>query len=345
MTSDRATFIGGSDAAAVLGLSPWPTSTPLATFMRKRGLVETDPIQDEARDRILRRGKKLEPYVVDTLEEVYGFEITKRSATKDGTTLNRYNDPEHAFLSCEVDFEFRVSEEMAAEYGLDRMLIGTVQNGEVKTHHPRAFFGKYGEAGTDEIPVEYACQALHGQMVTGRRLTCLAAMVGSDDPIIYWVKWDEAVVASMRSRLVKFWHEHVMAGKPPAPVNIEDVWRLFQRKPASVTEATPEVVELVERYKAAQERVKVASEGVDALKFEILVSMLGEEEALAANLKTASQKGRHLLTWAGNELLTVRYQEKTSLDQKGLRKAHPEIALEFEKTSSFYVVAPKRSKK
>lgn len=332
---DRSIFIGGSDVAAILGLSPWPAATPLSTWMRKRGLLPP-PREDETRERAMRRGKKLEPYVVDTLVELHGVEVTRRSSEE---RPNRHVDPEVPFLAAELDFEWVVTDRMAEEHGLDPALVGTVQNGEVKTHHPKAFWRRYGEEGTDEVPIEYACQALHGQGVTGRQLTMVAVMVGSEDPLLYWVKREKALLAEMRGRLVRFWRENVEAGVAPEPINRPDVVLAFRRRAASSIEATPEVAEMVQMLIMARDAKTAAGARAEEIEFQIGAYMLGAPES---DRKLPLKPGRHVLHAGGVELLTVQLQGRATIDRKALAREMPEVAKRFERSSSFYVFRPKR---
>jgi len=331
---DRRTFLGGSDVAAVLGLSPW--ATPLDIYLRKTGqMPETGRESDPQRERVLKRGKRLEPIVVDMLIEEHGIQVTKRSLPE---APNRYVDPEYGFLAAEIDFEWKVTPEVADAFNLDADLIGTIQNGEVKTVHPFAA-GKFGEADTDEIPIEYAAQAMHGLMVSGRQLTMFGVLVGADNLNVYWIKRDEETITGMRDKSVRFWLDHVEAGVPPAPANLPDVMHLFNRKAETRIEANAVVKDLVEQLVGLSAAQATAAQGIEEVKFQIGTYMLGAEQMAAP-----SKPGRHLLTYQGKELLTVALQSQSRLDQKALKEKHPEIAAECMKTASFFAFRPKRGK-
>lgn len=331
---NRRTFLGGSDAAAVLGVSPW--ATPLDIYRRKRGEVDDLLELDPQRAKILKRGKRMEPVVIDMLIDERGLEVTKRSTEAE---QNRYQDEQHPFLACEIDFEWKVSEELAELYQLDPALIGTTQNGEVKTVHP---FGaaKYGDEDTDEIPIEYAAQAMHGLMITGRAVTLFAVLVGSDNLLTYMIKRDEATVAGMREKEVAFWLNHVLAGAPPAPVNLPDVYHLFRKLGETKIEATARIAEQVTRLRLLSDEARAIEEEQDQLKFEIGAFMLGAEQ-----MENPTAKGRHVLAHKGAEILTVALQSQDRIDQKQLREQHPEIAKACTKQTNFFVFRPKRSKK
>lgn len=341
--TDRRLFIGGSDAAAILGVSPW--TTPLDLFLVKTG--QREEFADAAREKLFKRGKRLEPIVIDMLIEEYGIKVTKRSLPE---KPNRYQDPEVEYLAAEIDFEFEVTTDLAARFDLDPVLIGTIQNGEVKTVHPFAS-AKFGEAETDEIPIEYAAQAVHGQMVTGRQLTLFGVLVGADNLSVYFMRRDDETIAGMREKEVAFWQNHVLKGVPPSPVNLPDVLELFGRTVASRVEATPEVLALVDKLAAARDTARAAEEAQDECKFQIGRFMLGETGI------TLDDKGRivpgadvkpgnHELLASGAPVLVIAKRQQSRVDGDALKEKYPEIALECQKRIEFFAFTkPRKAKK
>src|SRR5690606_30850851 len=147
-------------------------------------------------------GKLLEPVALQMAIEDYGLKVTKRSSEE---KPNRYTDPEHDFLRAEVDFEFEVTPELA-DHVADHMptladhvraLVGTVQNGEVRSVHAYTD-AKFGGEGPEDTPIEYAAQAVHGLMVPGRQLTLFVVVVGADNLSLYFVRRDEDPIRGMR---------------------------------------------------------------------------------------------------------------------------------------------------
>jgi hypothetical protein len=80
---------------------------------------------------------------------------------------SRYVDPEHPFLSCEIDFELRLSG--ALEIGGIEWVFGRAHQCDAKsvTGFARK---KWGEEDSEDVPIEYAAQFMHGLMVTGPAL-------------------------------------------------------------------------------------------------------------------------------------------------------------------------------
>jgi predicted phage-related endonuclease len=338
---DRKTYIGGSDAAAVLGLSDW--STPLDVYYRKRGEDKTDTKPDPMREKRLRRGKLMEPVVVQMLQDEAPITITRRS-TDDAP--NRLVDQDCDFLAAEIDFEWTVTPGMRAylakEWDIDvpEDLIGSTQNGEVKTVHPFAA-SIFGQSGTDEIPLDYAAQAMHGLMITGRALTLFPVLVGSDSLLLYMVKRDEDTIKGMRDRLVRFWLDNVLAGVPPEPLILRDVYRLMKRDAPRKIEATPQVAALLQAYRVTKQRIQTFESAAEALQFEIGCYMLGAEAMDEASPKDA---GKYLLTVGGAPALTVSLEKQSRIDLDVVKEKHPDVAKECAKSITFRKFTLKKEK-
>jgi len=126
--NNRQTFLGGSDASGILGVSKW--TTPLRVYQKKRGEVPPagDDFKDPKREAMFKRGKRMEPLVVDMLIEDEGIKVVKRSMPDE---KNYWLDPEFDFMASEIDFEWEVQQQDIDRWGLDQELLGTIQNGEV----------------------------------------------------------------------------------------------------------------------------------------------------------------------------------------------------------------------
>ena len=86
---DRKSYLGGGDIAALLGADPY--RTPLDVFYAKTADLRprVEPIDSKAARR-KQRGKKLEPYVLEMLQEEHAIEVVARN--------HRYRDPLYAFM-------------------------------------------------------------------------------------------------------------------------------------------------------------------------------------------------------------------------------------------------------
>jgi len=300
---DRTTYLGSSDISAILGLSPW--KTPADTWFEKMG--QPKPI-DADKEKLFRRGRRMEAVILDMLVEERGIELIAKGA--------RYRDPEYPWMAAEIDAE--------------AIIDGQHVNIECKSVHPMAAY-KFGEEGTDEIDVGYAAQGSYGQMVTGRQRTLFAVLVGADNLSLYWLDRDEATIQGIRRKAIDFWHNHVLAKVPPAPIVIEDIYRLMRRDVDIIAEASREIVDAVAQYKAHRQMAKSYEEQADEIKFQIGKWLLGDGFDTMP-----TKKPKHVIVHGGEPIMSVSYQAQQRIDSEAVRKKHPTVAAECSKTNEFY---------
>lgn len=322
-------FIGGTRAAAILGLSEWETPLDAYLAMTERPDPERAKVIDRQRELTLLRGKIAEPGIIRMLEAKYGVQVTRRASDEDH---NYHVDPVLPYVAAQIDFEFLVTEEIVREFPqIPEDLIGTVQNGDAKSMEWMVALKRIGEAGTDEIPIEYFCQAMHGLMVTGRQL-CLVAVAVGYDPIPYFVMRDDEMIEGMRAREIAFYEKHVVPRVPPPPVNLPDVHKLLKRKLPTRIEATEEIAAAIRTLSALKNREKVVAAGIEAVQFEIGCWLLGQP---AMEKPSSADKAKHVVTLGGRPALNVSKQEQTRVDSDLLRLRFPDAATECAKTIEF----------
>lgn len=290
---DRTKFLGGSDAAAVLGISPWRTPLDLWRDKVQPAMPEN---ADPARMRVLERGKRMEPYIVDLLAAETDLAILARN--------QRYVDPEFAFLAAEIDAEALLPERSEPV------------NVEIKTVSP--FKAKdWGDIGSDEIPVYYTAQAQHGLMVSARALCIFGVLIGGDDFRVYRVERDDEIIAAMRAREVAFWREHIETMTPPPATTPGDIDSLFRRDAGTAVEATPEIAAALSELRALQ-----AEQGAVEMRIE------GVKSAIKAHMGEAAR-----LTCQGRDVATWKMQSARRFDQRAFQSANADLFNQFLKTS------------
>lgn len=294
---DRASFLGGSDAAAVLGVSPY--TTPLELWQEKTGRKARD-FSDPKRRATLERGKKLEPFI----REMVVAKLADLGCDVEVVGVNRrFDDNELEFLSCEIDFELRITGVMAIG-GAEVAFVDHVINADAKsvTGFARK---KWGDVDTEDVPIEYAAQFMHGLGITGRDYCLVAALRSFDDVDIYWCVRDDETIAAMRARMLAFWRDHVLADIAPDPLTFDDVKALFPLDNGLAIEATDEVEKIAQDYLAVRSK---------RIQFE-----KDEDELKLALTKYIAPHTR--LTYRGADLLTWKGQNDTRLDQSALAAA------------------------
>lgn len=295
-TLDRRTYLGSSDVAGILGLSPW--STPLDVYLDK--VEGKQPVISEAKLKILQRGKRLEPYVLDMLTIEHSIELIHRN--------NRYLDRQHKFLAAEIDAE-----------------TSDGRNVEGKTTGD--FYDKslWGEEGSDDVPIYYAAQCMHGMMCNGAASTLLPVMLGIDDFRVYEIHRDESTIAAIRETELEFW-DRVQRRDPPPPSNAADVLRMYPTDSGATKQATDDMVQVVNEFKAKKKEAKFIAGELEDLADQIKLFML--------DATTLSYGSRALLTW--KEQKTKRF----NIDL--FRANHPKIAATYTRTDSSRVLRPKK---
>lgn len=267
---NRQGYLGGSDAAVILGISPY--KSPYQLYMEKTG--EWQEEIDEKRERIFARGRRLEPIVVEMLvdelkSDGHDVEIIERN--------HRYTDPELNYLKSEIDVEL--------------VIDGEEVNGEIKTVTPFAA-KEWGEQETDEIPLHYTAQVLHGLMIKPRKRAIVAALIGADDLRVHFVDRDQDAIDMIRAKEIAFWNR-IVNREPPDPVTATDIKYLYRKDQGLVMDADDELASLCSELRGHKNTAKALEELIDELVTKIKLKM-GDASVLM-------YQGKKIATWASNK--------------------------------------------
>lgn len=278
---ERRKGIGGSDAAGVLGISPFEDSTPLCIYRDKRGVapLETKPTA------AMKWGTKHEPMILEEFAEQTGREVVRPEFM--------FVDSEHQCLLANLDGE-------TADPMHDIV--------EAKTCN---VFGAddWGEPGTDEIPALYLAQVQHYMGVCDRDKAFVAVLIGGNDFRIYAVRRNERLIKLIRDRCVSFWHDNVEKGIPPDPETKGDLKLLYgDGGQDGLVEASEEDI------LAAEELRRLKAE-----KKEITAKIEEQTNKLKASMGDAAELwspiyGQNLATWKSSS--SRRLDQKALKKQK-----------------------------
>lgn len=169
---DRTKFIGGSDIAAVMGMSRW--KTPLQLWGEKTGKVEP---ADLSGVEAVELGTELEDFVAKKFERTTGMKVRRAPQV--------YEHKEHDFIRCQVD----------------RLITGTDELLEVKT----CSAWKSKEWDGEEIPQEYILQVQFQLGITGRSKGWIAVLIGGQSFRYKEIPFDSELFAQLVSNAIKFW--------------------------------------------------------------------------------------------------------------------------------------------
>ncbi|MBQ9240231.1 MAG: YqaJ viral recombinase family protein [Duodenibacillus sp.] len=314
----RRSGIGGSDVAAVLGLSKWRTAVDVYMDKLSEGheQEQSDPMY---------WGTMLEQLVAKEFERRTGMKVQRVNTTlrkgEDGWMIANID---RAIVNPEISGNVRVIPE--EKRTSDRMLTTDVilecktanaysasEWGDTQEHEIRT-----GELVTEhKIPVFYETQVQWYMGITGAKTCYVAVLIGGSDFRIYKVDRDEDVIKALVEHCGKFWRENVLAHKAPDPVCVADVQKLFPHSTDEMDEATNEEA-------ADIGELRTLSERIDELK--------RQQEVVKTRL-TASIGDRLGLLIAGEKACTFKSQSATRLDSTKLKKTHPALFQQFAKTS------------
>ena len=183
----RRQSIGGSDAAAVAGLSDW--ASPYSVWADKRGLLPAEP-ENEA----MRQGRDFEDYVARRWSAAKGKRVRRRNAI----IIN----PDYPFAHANVD-RLVVDEDAGLECKTTSSLnLQRFRNGD--------------------YPANYYAQCVHYLAVTGAARWYLAVLVYGRGYFEFVIERSdvEADIAELMKQEAVLW-EHVKNGTPP-PVDGHD---------------------------------------------------------------------------------------------------------------------------
>jgi len=233
--TERRTGIGGSDVAAILGMSRF--ATPLDVYLDKKGLSESREVSEQ-----MLWGTLLEPIVRDQFCSRTGFALREMPPLIRSET--------HPFMVASLD--------------------GMTDHGEIVEVKTAGRSDGWGEDGSDEIPPYYHTQVCHYLAVTGARIAYVPVLIGGQDFRIYQVGRDETFIENVIEAERAFWHDHVLAGVPPEATNAADASRLWRRDNGEAIEVDVGTADIIARLKSLKEDRRTIDEQVeffeDALK-------------------------------------------------------------------------------
>lgn len=180
----RKSGIGGSDMAAIMGMSPWKTATEV--YYEKRGEIEEENIAEKE---VVIFG--------NLLEDVVAGEYARRNSVKVERRNDMFKHKEYPFMLANID----------------RKVVGVKKGLECKTGD-KYTTRNWGEAGTDEVPDYYLIQAAHYMEVLDYPEWDMAVVLGGNDYRDYHLDRNKQLGELLVESAIRFW-EQVTNGIPP----------------------------------------------------------------------------------------------------------------------------------
>jgi len=285
---DRRKGIGGSDAAAICGLSSY--RTPLQVYLEKTGNN-----QEKLDSPHIYWGNKLESQVAEEYETQTGKELEISEET--------FFSKENPFMLANIDRKIKYENAIL----------------ECKTS-ASYMRNQWGTPGTDQMPTSYLLQCAHYAITLNVDYVDLAVLIDTHDFRIYRYNRNEKLENNLIRKEKQFWEENVIKRIPPSPINLEDALKLWkQSNNGELVTATSIIEQHVEKVKQYIEQIKILEREKDSSEL-LIKSYLKEAEFLNDSC------GRLLISWKGNE--TTRFdvssfkKEHEDLYNKFLKKAN-----------------------
>jgi putative phage-type endonuclease len=292
-THNRASFLGGSDIGAVIGVSKYRSAMDVWLEKTGKKIVRNDSFA-------LRFGSFAESFVAS--------EYALLTAEKLADHPHGLIHPKHAFCVGHID-RFILKDHELPLFTADGVL-NAKKLLECKTanHFSQA---DWCEPGSDAIPLPYLCQCLWYLGITNLSEIDVAVLLGGSDLRIYTITRDLELESLLFEKAAFFWTEHVQKDIPPKPQSIGDCQTLFQRSSIGKSiEANPETIALIQQLKTLESQAQREEEQIDQIKQTLMETM--------ADAEVLTYFGRPVVTWKAPK-------PSYRIDTKRLGIEHPEL--------------------
>ena len=316
----RKTGIGGSDAAAIVGLGKY--STPLSVYLDKT----TDVVKETTE--IMTRGNVLEPFVQSLFERKTGWKVQNNLQTQ--------RNPDHPFMLANLD-GLLPSERAIAEFKTAVYTKGTKE--------------EWGDEGTDEIPKHYLIQVAHYASVMNADMVHIGVLFGDEklfnsyrkihslsartqsplsgedlddlrcDFKVYVYKRHGDLTRKLINRERSFWFDHVLKNNPPAPQdgNVDDFLKAYPIANDRVVCVSEADIAKIQSFSETKQKAKEWQAREETAKADVLKLFGGSSVLVDEN---------------NNPLATWKNKSTTRFDKASFSKIHPSLCDTFSQTST-----------
>lgn len=262
--------IGGSDVAAILGISPFRTARDL--YYDKLNI--TSAVEEVGNWVALEVGHRLEDLVAQIFQRKTGLKVFQ--------VKKMFQNPDFPFMLADVDFFVTLQD------GSNAILEIKTTNYNAQKH--------WWKDGQECVPVYYESQVRHYMSVMDIDRAFLCCLYGNteDEVIIRELNRETEYEAEMIYLEQQFWMEHVLAHSPPpytesGELVLESVRRHYgdpdetapaRRFVGPMAEAVTRYLELQEQKRVADAQVKQINQEMQRIKGLLIAGMNGAGAAL-----------------------------------------------------------------
>jgi putative phage-type endonuclease len=258
---DRRQFIGSSDVAAIIGLSPF--KTPYEVWEEK---VAEIPVEEDSA--ILRRGRRAEPFLIETLKSEFNVWVHQANVV--------HHHPDYPFLRAQSDIIYVIDPDLVDAEFPEVHPDPNRGHGEIKSVGFNR--GEWGEADSQDVPAYVLAQVMFALACNELSEATIWGCFGFDDIRPYRFPYDAEAGEALVDAAVKFWTNHVVPRVPPPTTTTEDCRRALERFQGFTWEASPMARALAVELREAKLNIKIAESVKDRLEKAFLDELLGAAE-------------------------------------------------------------------
>jgi len=315
--------IGGSDLAAIMGVSPW--STRRCLWRKKLGIVGALDAEADRENWVAKKvGHMLEPLVAEIFASQTGFEPYE--------LRKMFAHPDYPFMLANLDYMVTLPD-------------GRTAIVECKTSNIHA----KEKWANGAVPLNYELQCRHYMAVMDVDVVFIACLFGNNENDFLWRRIDRCMEYEVRIIAAEqdFWHNYVLASiEPPYTESGEQVIKSLLTYYGHGDESAVKVVLTSDTMTTllAREALKVEKSVADKV-----VKAL-EEKITATNAILVEQMGAscEAVCQSCEDEFAITYKPvyKEKVNKEALKANHPDIYEKyFSKEVSYRKLNVKRVKK
>lgn len=270
----RRSGIGGSDIAAILGIHPY--KSPVDLYLEKTGELKLDEMSEPA-------------YWGTVLEDVVAQEYARRSGVKIERINRKITHPDKPWALANID---RICWE-----GNNAPVVR--KTGEIRSRHllecKTASAYKAGDwkddptGDEDQLPVQYAAQAMWYIGVAGADICDVACLLGGQRYIQRRIERDDETIRMMLEKAEAFWFGNVIAGVAPEPTTGSEAAILYPQDDGSSLEADEALIISINEGTSIRNQIDALEKALEP-HVDLIKTRLLDKSAVTFN-------GKPLITW------------------------------------------------
>lgn len=259
---ERQKGIGGSDVAAIMGLSPW--KTPLDIYLEKKTPVSLEDSLDQEIDKPqLARGRRCEKYILEEYSDKTGYMLTPGRLVL---------HPDYPILRGNID---------AFVEGNKGIIV------EAKS------VGGSPASWDNEIPIYYKTQVAFYAMITNCDMVDVPVLFDRWQYACFSYYRDPIFEESILQSCLDFWENHILKDNPPPPTNLKDIQSLYPKSEPKGYEVTKEIHEYLVSLSSIKREMLILSDRQDKYKLHIMEYMKESDTLLDGENILATWKNQN----------------------------------------------------